>query len=434
MKFEPRPYQADLILKVAKAYQDGARSVVMLCPTGSGKTHIASHIIERSVAKENKVVFAAHLDNLMDDTSSRLTAAGISHGIVQGDRPSNPERPVQVCSLATLHRRGYAPPADFVIIDECHHAASDSVRGVIERYPKAKLMVLTATCQRADGKPLGDVFDVLVQGPTPADLLKLGHLVPCEVIAPMPTKPGTIAMDPVEAWRTFGHPGARAIFFCSTLEEVDAIVRQMPVATAPFTGNETGSVRRDVVAAFRAGEVSALVGCTAFAEGFNAPPIDLIISARAMSTTTAWLQACGRGLRPSPETGKTKCRVIDLVGAVFLHGLPYDERIWSIDGPPVRTGAALTAIMRCKECLAVFHVATVCPRCGASTRGLERKKRLARVEQAEFRRIDTMPPEMRDAIALRGIEKRLRQSGRFSEEKIRHVAAFLLKKARNKRA
>ena len=431
---ELRPYQADIITRVGAAYGDGAESVVMQLATGGGKTAVASTLIARAVAKGRRVVFAAHLDALIDDTSERLAAAGVPHGIVQGGRPSEPQHPVQVCSLATLHRRGEAPPADFAIIDECHRAMSESVRGVIERYPTAKILGLTATPQRGDGKPLGNVFERLVCGPMPAELLALGHLVPCSVTAPLPTKPGTIAMDPVEAFERFGATSRAAIFFCANLEEVADILARLRVPAKPFTGEEPGKERRATLAAFRSGEVRALVNCTAALEGLDAPPIDLVISARAMGTTSAWLQACGRGLRPSRATGKTSCHVVDLTGAVFLHGLPDDARTWSIDGPPCRTGEALVALVRCKECLAVFHVASVCPRCGASTRGAGRKKRHSRVEQAEMRRVDDMPAEMRDAIALKGISNRLRQSGKFSEAQIPRIAQSILLKSRGKRA
>ena len=89
------------------------------------------------VARLYRVVFAAHLDALIDDTSARLASAGVEHGIVQGGRAGNPTAPVQVCSLATLHRRPNAPPADLVIVDERHRALAATVRGVLARYSRA---------------------------------------------------------------------------------------------------------------------------------------------------------------------------------------------------------------------------------------------------------------------------------------------------------
>ncbi|HSY21823.1 MAG TPA: DEAD/DEAH box helicase family protein, partial [Polyangiaceae bacterium] len=150
-----RAYQAALVEEVREAYRARARSVIMQLATGGGKTATASALIARAVEAGRRVIFASHLDALIDDTSERLAAAGIEHGIVQADRPTNATAPVQVCSLATLHRRGERPPADLVIVDECHRAMADSVRGVLESYPKARILGLTATPERGDGAPLG---------------------------------------------------------------------------------------------------------------------------------------------------------------------------------------------------------------------------------------------------------------------------------------
>jgi superfamily II DNA or RNA helicase len=125
-----RPYQRDLADRVRTEYRAGARSVLMQLGTGGGKTTTAASFIASSVALRRRVVFAAHLDALIDDTSDRLRRAGIEHGIVQADRPMNPTASVQVCSLATLHRRGERPYADFLIVDEAHRAAAPSIRGV----------------------------------------------------------------------------------------------------------------------------------------------------------------------------------------------------------------------------------------------------------------------------------------------------------------
>lgn len=97
-----RTYQLDLVERVRSEYRAGTRAVVMQLGTGGGKTHTASHLIASAVERGRRVVFAAHLDALIDDTSERLDAAGIAHGIVQGGRPTNAGAAVQVASLATL--------------------------------------------------------------------------------------------------------------------------------------------------------------------------------------------------------------------------------------------------------------------------------------------------------------------------------------------
>lgn len=106
-------------------------------------------------------------------------------------------------------------------------------------------------------------------------------------------------------------------------------------------------------------------GVGVFIEGFDCPPIETVILARAFGVAGSYLQAIGRGLRPSPATGKTRCTVLDLRGAVNLHGLPDEERRWSLDGKAVVRTEPLKALRRCAEGLAIFRPTPTCPRCGA---------------------------------------------------------------------
>ena len=92
-----------------------------------------------------------------------------------------------------------------------------------------------------------------------------------------------------------------------------------------------------------------------FVEGFDVPALEAVILARAFTVCGAFLQSVGRGLRPSSSTGKTRCTVVDLKGAVHLHGLPDDERRWSLTGAAVRVAESLAALRRCATCLAIFR-------------------------------------------------------------------------------
>ncbi len=427
-----RPYQLEIVEAVRAAYRDGARSVLMQLGTGGGKTATASTLIARAVSKGKRVVFAAHLDALIDDTSERLASAGIAHGIVQADRPTNAAAPVQVASLATLHRRGELPPADLVIVDEAHRGMAASVRAVLDGYPRARILGLTATPERGDGQPLGDVFERLVCGPSVAELTAAGYLVPAVVLSPPAPTEGALALDPVEAYVRHS-PGRRALVFCTTVEQAEDVARRMPVPTQTVLGETPREIRRSVRERVTRGEVLALVGCSAFLEGFDLPAIDTVILARALSTCSSFLQAVGRGLRTSPGTGKRDCLVLDLTGAAILHGLPGDERVWSLEGTAVRrTGEALAPLSRCAACLAVFHSGpAVCPRCGASTHGTRLPRRATRVERQELARLDTRPQAARDALAVRAIERRLYAAGRVPAWRVPTVARGIFE--RNKK-
>lgn len=420
-----RPYQADLVAKVSEAFRDGAVSVVLQSGTGSGKTHTASELLRRAVTRGYRCLFLAHLDSLVEDTAERLVLGGVHTGFVQAGRPSDPTAPVQVASLATLHSRGERPPAKFVILDECHRALSASVRGVLDSYPDAALLGLTATPQRGDAKPLGDVFERLITGPSNRWLTDQGYLVPCDLLENGEASKGLTA-DPVAMYIRHA-PGQRAIVFAANKAHAVALAAQFVAAgfTSEVVVGETSRARRrELRERLRTGELQVLVGVAVFLEGWDCPEVEVVILVRAFGVCMAFLQAIGRGLRPSPLTGKTRCTVLDLRGAVFTHGLPDEDRVWSLKGRAVRRAETLTALMRCKECLAVFRPSARCPRCDAETKSAPKIPRiLSHPERLE--QFNALPPDVRDFRYLQSLEGRARSRMNMPE---RVAAEWALRK------
>ena len=396
-----RPYQQELVKLTRFAFASGAGSVCLQVGTGAGKTHTAAAILQSCVAAGMRCVFAAHLDTLITDTHRRLTEADVFAGFVQAGRPSSPLAPVQVVSLQTLQSRGELPPADFVVLDECHRSEAAGVRGILERYPRAGLLGLTATPQRGDGQPLGNTFNMLVCGPSNRWLTDNGYLVPCEVLAPPDVLEDRMAGDPVEMYLKHA-PGTRAIVFASTVAEAQSLAGRFPLA-ACITGDTPREERERIYDQVRSGETKVLISVNVFTEGFDLPCIETVVLARLCGVTGSYLQRIGRGLRPSVDTGKTRCLVLDLCGSTHLHGLPDEDRAWSLDGDAVRRTEKLDAILHCKKCLAIFRPAAVCPRCGEETKGAARvPKRISRAEKLE--RLDTIPQRQRDAAYLRKLQ------------------------------
>ena len=186
-----RAHQIDLRTGVYRAIANGHDAVLAQAPTGFGKTHmVVEGIIAPSIAQGRRFVFAAHLEELIDDTAGRHRAMGLPCGVVKSGRAADPAAPVQVAStptLAAMLARGEALPlCDRLIIDEAHRASSRTLREIIGFYRArgTKILGLTATPARGDGLPL-DEFDRIVCGPQPGELVRLGALVPCEVIAPL---------------------------------------------------------------------------------------------------------------------------------------------------------------------------------------------------------------------------------------------------------
>jgi DNA repair protein RadD len=118
-----------------------------------------------------------------------LYGYGIEHGIVAAGLVANPDRPVQVASIQTLWTRAMRlarmplPPADLLIIDECHHTPANTYRKIIAEYPNAVLLGMTATPCRGDGRGLGSTFDVIVECPQVAQLIAQKYLVRTRVCA-----------------------------------------------------------------------------------------------------------------------------------------------------------------------------------------------------------------------------------------------------------
>ncbi len=398
-----RPYQAEMVDSTVRLLAGGAVSICWQVGTGAGKTHTAAEFLLKIVRKNLRGVFFAHLSDLILDTHARLQAAGVPCGFIQAGRPSDPTAPIQVCSLQTIHSRGLdsLPPARVAMLDEAHRCQGATTRAILEAYPgeQTARIGLTATPQRGDGKPLGELFKHLVQGPSNRWLTDNGYLVPCEVIAPGDPKPGRIAMDPVKAYNTYS-PGRRAIIFAESIEHARDYVARLP-RSALFVGETDEPERVRLKRAVKRGEIDVLVGVAVFVEGFDLPELDTVILARQFTVTGAYLQAIGRGLRPAPWVGKTKCRVIDLFGSWALHGLPDEERRWSLEGVAVRRAAAVVALCRCSDCFAIFPAARECPRCGTriDARTIQAKKPRKSAEQV-LETISAWPEWKRDARVM----------------------------------
>src|SRR5262245_48937769 len=146
-----RPYQIDVVGEVERVIATGIRRLILVAPTGAGKTIIAASIIKKAVAAGQRVLVLSHRIEITKQTSAKLHDVDVDHGIIQAGLPTSPDDPVQVASVQTLWTRAIRlkkielPPADLVIVDECHHAPAETYRRIIAAYPGAVLIGLTAT-------------------------------------------------------------------------------------------------------------------------------------------------------------------------------------------------------------------------------------------------------------------------------------------------
>lgn len=359
-----RDYQQRLIDETRAAIAAGHRRVLVVVPTGGGKTVVASEMIRSAVGRAKRVLFLAHREELLRQSVDKLAACGVDdvRVIRAGSVLGNHDAPVTVASIGTLCRPRWAvvcPPADVVVVDEAHHAVASTWRTILDRYPHAVIVGLTATPQRADGTPLGDAFQSMVIGPTVAELVARGHLVTCRVFAPdRQLEAGEVAQSPADAYALHGN-GERAIVFCANVEHARRVAAEFTVPTEVITG-ETRD-RSAMLARFASGETRVIVNVYVLTEGFDDPSVGVCILARNPAHDGTYLQMVGRVLRPSP--GKTHATLIDLCGSVHAHGLPDEPRTYTLDGEGIRASNR-EALKQCTTCGACYRTAPVCPECG----------------------------------------------------------------------
>lgn len=371
-----RPYQSEAIVRIRQAAQEGSRAILVVSPTGSDKTTIASDLARRSVANGRSVLWLAHRGELVDQAFDRLGEFGLECGVISASstRQPNPYHPVQVASIQTLLARNLRPKADVIVWDECHHTVSDLWSGLASDYRASTLIGFTATPERSDGRGLAAVYSRIVVAARVRELVALGHLVPTTIERPgRKLRNGSIAQRPVDAWQKHAR-GRHAIVFSPSViaaQQHAAEFVELGVSAEVLTGTTPAAVRSEMLARFKNGELLVLVNVMVLTEGFDAPETSCIILARSCGTAGTYLQMAGRGLRPAP--GKRDCVLIDLHGVSHVLDHPEDDREYSLEGKGIRSSGAddVDPGTSCRVCGAPTVPGEPCPDCGTEPKEIK---------------------------------------------------------------
>ena len=356
-----RPYQLEVLPHIGAAWRDGRRAPLLVAPTGSGKTVIAAEIIRRSVKHGWRVLFLAPRRELIEQAHDKLTAAGVDVSVVMaGDGRRNDFARVTVASIDTLHARrmpdgGYCVmDPDLIVVDEAHLFVTSLRAGLLTHWPKARLVGLTATPARKDGRALSMVFDELLEVASVAQLTADGFLVPgryyslsdpdlskvrttaeewnARDLADAMDRPQLVG-DVVSTWLARAG-GRRTVVFASSISHSAGLanaLRANGVAAEHVDANTPTAERTATFDRFRRGVTQVLTNCTLASYGFDLPELDCVVLARPTRSLVLYLQMLGRGLRPAP--GKEHCLVLDHAGVVRRFGFADEPREWSLDGP-----------------------------------------------------------------------------------------------------
>jgi superfamily II DNA or RNA helicase len=418
-----RPRQVAAVEAVRAAYRRGKRRVLLVAPTGSGKTEMYLSVVHGALARGNKVLVLASQEELIEQPGRKLDAAGQDFGVLQGDHwRVRPHLPLQLASVQTLARRGTRPEASVVICDEAHLFVADTFKRIVTDYPKAVILGLTATPRRLDGRGLGELFEELVVATTIEQEIADGFLVPVQTLAPnvpdlselevshgdfargkaarFMEKPAIVG-DVVKTWKARAQGRPTIGFACDvahSLKMVDAC-RAAGINAAHVDGSASRSERGRLVGELADGRLQWLWNCQLLGLGVDIPRVSCICMARPTLSETVYLQEGGRGLRPSP--GKTDLLLLDHAGNCLRHGLLTWPREWSLTGVVRRRPTEKVPGLRlpCQKCFAVSPAsAIVCVLCGAF---FPKKPRVVLERPGELRevtlasRAGRFDPEMR---------------------------------------
>jgi superfamily II DNA or RNA helicase len=309
------------------------------------------------MAHGNKVVVVGHRDEIVRQISAALVELGVDHGIIAAgyDETSAPV----IANVATLVRRlDKSEPPDLLVFDEAQHAVAGMWRKILAHWPNAKVLGVTATPERLDGKGLGDVFDVLVIGPTVSELIEQKFLSPFTTFAPerspdlsgIKTRAGDFAVDQLGQAMSQGIvvngavdeyaricSGVPTIVFCVDIAHSELVAQRLAARgfrAAHVDGNTPTDERRDLIAALGTGKIQVLCNCGLISEGLDVPSVVAVMLLRPTKSLTLYMQQVGRALRPAE--GKDKALILDHSGNTFRFGTVDAPHTWSLEGRPKR--------------------------------------------------------------------------------------------------
>ncbi len=379
MEINLRPYQLALKNKVREAFKNNKR-VILLAPCGSGKTVIASSIMQDAIKKGNKVWFIVHRSELMKQANDTLERYGI------------PKKNIEVYMVQSLAHKldKIKEEPNLIIVDECQHSSSSTYRKIINQYPNAYILGLSATPTRLTGKPLGDIYETIISEVTAKQLIEMKYLADYSYYAPelnidfnnIKIKAGDydtedvnrvmskakIYGDIIKTYKKLAN-NKKTILYCASIEyskKMEKLFSENGYKIKHFDGTTPEKERQQIVEDFRNNKIQMLTNVDLIGEGFDVPDCECVLLLRPTQSLNLFIQSSTRCLR---KNGDKKAIIIDYVNNIQKHGLPTMDRQWSLDKKVKEydneNDDGTLRIRVCKECFSTFEGGDVCPYCGA---------------------------------------------------------------------
>lgn len=354
--FQLRPYQAEAKRAILSAWDEGQQKTLLVLPTGCGKTIVFSSVTESQVDKGHRVLIMAHRGELLDQAADKLRqASGIESVLEKAESSSlGSAIPVTVGSVQSLAQPSRLArfPGDYyqdIIVDEAHHCLSDSYKRVLEHFPAANVLGVTATPDRGDKRDLGEYFDSLAYEYSMTDAIRQGYLCPIRAqmiplkldISGVGISHGDFAvneichaLDPyleqIATEMSAYCQGRKTVVFLpliSISQKFCNMLNASGLRAAEVNGYSED--RADILADFEAGEYDVLCNSMLLTEGWDCPSVDCIVVLRPTKIRSLYQQMVGRGMRIAP--GKDHLLLLDFLWMTERHDLCKPSSLFAKD-------------------------------------------------------------------------------------------------------
>ena len=347
-----RPYQRQGDAAITRELEiANRRSTLLVQATGTGKTVAFCERVLRNKTRGGRTLILAHRDELIQQPRRKLEVLGVFADVEKGKQRASLNAKVVIASVQSLRGARLARFArdhfDLVIIDEAHHAMAAGYRAILDHFAEAKVLGVTATPDRADGKALGEVFESVAFRYEVRQAIREGYLVPIVArrivvesvdLSTVATRAGDFAqaelaavMETERAVRgvitpllelararptvVFGVDVAHARLLSDRINELQP-------GTARWLSGETDEREREqTLGDFADGKFQFLCNCDVLTEGWDAPNVECVALAAPTTSRGRYVHRAGRGTRPSPETGKRDLLLLDFTGTAGKHRL-----------------------------------------------------------------------------------------------------------------
>lgn len=360
-----RPYQSKNKNRIYESWKEH-NAVMLQMPTGTGKTRLFVSLLRdihryaAEIKTQIRVLILVHRIELIDQISYELGVRyGLAHGIIHSQDRERPMFPFQIASVQTLNRRldrWSERTFDFIIVDEAHHVLAESYKKIINTYPNAKVLGVTATPYRLSGAGFRPEFDVLIESESIREFIKQGYLSDYEYYSIAPFSQMQHQIDDITKVDSSGdYANSELMEICDKnkirAQVVDTYLKyakgkkgivytinklhnkhlcesfcESGVSAVAIDSDTSAEERERLIQQFKRGEIDVLCNVDIFSEGFDCPDIEFVQLARPTKSLSLYLQQVGRGLRIFE--GKEKTIFLDNVGLYNRFGVPALKRPW----------------------------------------------------------------------------------------------------------